>query len=190
MVFDRQLTAIYCMLREIKPLRRLGMKKLGLITGVIVGVAGLLFSLSVNANAGAKDEKAIKDIESKMIATTNTDDLMKYYDPNDVVVYDFAGPLEYKGNAAVRADFDAAFAGFIDAKGEFVELEVVTDGKLGIARSIQHFTFKDKDGKPQEATFRVTDVFHKVDGKWKAIQTHVSAPMDPKTGMTQMNLKS
>jgi hypothetical protein len=29
-----------------------------------------------------------------MIATTDTDDLMKYYDQNDVVVYDFAGPLE------------------------------------------------------------------------------------------------
>jgi ketosteroid isomerase-like protein len=166
------------------------MRKLGLITGMIVGMAGLLLSFGVNAHAAAKDEKAISDIEHKMIATTNTNDLMKYYDPNDVVVYDFSGPLEYKGNAAVRGDFDNAFAGFTDAKGEFVELEVVTDGKLGIARSIQHFTFKDKTGKEQEATFRVTDVFHKVDGKWKAIQSHVSAPMDPKTGMTQMNLKS
>jgi ketosteroid isomerase-like protein len=166
------------------------MKKLGLITGTIVGMAGVLLSLSVNANAAANDEKAIKGIEGKMIATTNTNDLMKYYDPGEVVVYDIAGPLEYKGNTAVRGDFDAAFANFNDAKGEFVELEVVTDGKLGVARSIQHFTYKDKDGKPQEATLRVTDVFHKVGGKWKVIQTHVSAPMDPKTGMTQMNEKS
>jgi ketosteroid isomerase-like protein len=169
------------------------MKKLGLTIGAIVGMAGLLLSLGINASAAgnnAKDEKAIKDVENKLIAATSTDEAMKYYDQNDVVVYDFAGPLEYKGNAAVRGDFDAAFAGFIDPKGEFVELEVVTDGKLGVARSIQHFTFKDKDGKPQEATFRVTDVYHKVDGKWKIIQTHVSAPMDPKTGMTQMNLKS
>src|SRR5271163_1728552 len=158
------------------------MRKLGLIVGAFVGVAGMLLSLTVNANAAAKDEKAISDIEHKMIATTNTDDLMKYYDANDVVVYDFTGPLEYKGNAAVRGDFDAGFANFTDAKGDFVELEVVSDGKLGIARSIQHFTFKDKTGKEQEATFRVTDVFHKVDGKWKAIQTHISAPMDPKTG--------
>jgi ketosteroid isomerase-like protein len=166
------------------------MRKLGLIVGAFVGVAGMLLSLTVNANAAAKDEKAISDIEHKMIATTNTDDLMKYYDANDVVVYDFTGPLEYKGNAAVRGDFDAGFANFTDAKGDFVELEVVSDGKLGIARSIQHFTFKDKTGKEQEATFRVTDVFHKVDGKWKAIQTHISAPMDPKTGMTETNLKS
>jgi ketosteroid isomerase-like protein len=71
-----------------------------------------------------------------------------------------------------------------------VELVVVTDGKLGMARSIQHFTWKDKDGKPSEATFRVTDVFHKVDGQWKVIHTHASVPVDPKTGMGQMDLKS
>jgi hypothetical protein len=74
------------------------MRKLGLSTGMIVAVAALLFSMSVNAHASAKDEKAIEDIEHKMIAATNTNDLMKYYDQNDVDVYDLAGPLQYKGN--------------------------------------------------------------------------------------------
>lgn len=73
------------------------MRKLGLISGTIVGVAGLLLSLTVNANAASKDEKAIKDIENKMIATNNTDDLMKYFDPGDVVVYDFAGDVGVQG---------------------------------------------------------------------------------------------
>jgi hypothetical protein len=48
------------------------MKKLGLISGVIVGMAGLLLSLSVNANAGAKDEKAIKNVENKIITATQS----------------------------------------------------------------------------------------------------------------------
>jgi ketosteroid isomerase-like protein len=166
------------------------MRKLGWSTGMIVAVAGLLLSLSLNAHASAKDEKAIKDVEQKMIAATNTDDLMKYYDQNDVDVYDLAGPLQYQGNAAVRGDFDNVFAKFAGAKGDFVELVVVNDGKMGMARSIQHFAWTDKAGKPQEVTVRVTDVFHKVDGLWKVIHTHISAPMDPKTGMTQTNLKS
>jgi ketosteroid isomerase-like protein len=165
------------------------MRKLGWFIGMVAAVA-LLLSLSVNAHASTKDEKAIKDVEHKMIATTNTDDLMKYYDQNDVDVYDLAGPLQYKGNAAVRSDFDNVFANFAGAKGNFVELVVVTDGKMGMARSIQHFAWTDKAGKPQEVTVRVTDVFHKVDGQWKVIHTHISAPMDPKTGMTQTNLKS
>ncbi len=165
------------------------MKKLRFIIGTIVAVAGMLLSLSLTAHASAKDEKAIKDVENKMIATTNTDDLMKYYDENDVDVYDLAGPLQYEGNAAVRRDFDNVFANFAGAKGNFVELVVVTDGKLGMASSIQHFAWTDKAGKPQGVTVRVTDVFHKVDGKWKVIHTHISAPMDAKTGMTQTNLK-
>jgi ketosteroid isomerase-like protein len=165
------------------------MRKLGWFIGMVAAVA-LLLSLSVNAHASTKDEKAIKDVEHKMIATTNTDDLMKYYDQNDVDVYDLAGPLQYKGNAAVRSDFDNVFANFAGAKGNFVELVVITDGKMGMARSIQHFAWTDKAGKPQEVTVRVTDVFHKVDGQWKVIHTHISAPMDPKTGMTQTNLKS
>jgi uncharacterized protein (TIGR02246 family) len=165
------------------------MRKPGLFTGMLVGITGLLLGLCLNAHAAAKDEQAIKDLENKIIATTNTNDLMKYYDENDVDLYDLSGPLEYKGSAAVRGAFDGVFANFANAKGAFVELVVVADGKLGMARSIQHFTFKDKDGKAQEVTVRVTDVFHKVDGKWKIIHTHISAPMDPKTGMTQTNLK-
>jgi ketosteroid isomerase-like protein len=166
------------------------MKKPGLITETVVAAAALLLCVNINAHASSKDEKAIKDVENKMIATTNTDDLMKYYDQNDVDVYDLSGPLQYEGNAAVRGDFDNVFANFAGAKGNFVELVVVTDGKMGMARSIQHFAWTDKAGKPQEVTVRVTDVFHKVDGQWKVIHTHISAPMDPKTGLTQTNLKS
>ena len=72
------------------------MTKLGLFTGIIVGVAGLLLSSSLNAHASA-DEKAIKDVENKMIAATNTNELMKYYDQNDVDVYDLAGRCSTKG---------------------------------------------------------------------------------------------
>jgi ketosteroid isomerase-like protein len=168
------------------------MKKPGLTMGAIVAVAGLVLSLSVNANAAgsAKDEKAIKEVENKIISATSTDEVMKYYDQNDIDLYDFVPPLQYKGAAAVHADLDNFFNDAKDVKGEFLDLVVVTDGKLGMARSFQHFTWKDKDGKPQEATLRVTDVLHKVGGKWKIIHSHVSVPVDPKTGQAQMNLKS
>jgi ketosteroid isomerase-like protein len=168
------------------------MKKLALTMGALVGLAGLLLSLSVNASAAgnAKDEKAIRAVENKIIAATSTDEVMKYYDQNDIDLYDFVPPLQYQGASAVHGDLDNFFNNAKDAKGEFVELVVVTDGKLGMARSFQHFTWKDKDGKPQEATLRVTDVLHKVGGQWKVIHSHVSVPVDPKTGQAQMNLHS
>src|SRR6267378_94471 len=169
------------------------MRRRGLSIGAIVGVAALLLSLSIRANAAgnAKDEAALKDIENKLIAATNSDEVMKYYDQNDIDLFDFSGPpLQYQGTSAVRGDLDGFFNNAKDVKGQFVEMVVVTDGKLGVVRSIQHFTFNDKDGKAQEATIRVTDVFRKTGGKWKVIHSHVSVPVDPKTGQGQMNLKS
>jgi SnoaL-like domain len=54
-----------------------------------------------------------------------------------------------------------------------------------LARAAINALVRVKGGKPQEATFRVTDVFHKANGKWKVIQTHISAPMERKTGLTE-----
>jgi ketosteroid isomerase-like protein len=166
------------------------MKRLGMTMWAIVAMMVLSFGVSANAAGNAKDEKAIKDVENKIIAATSADEVMKYYDQNDIDLYDFVPPLQYKGTTAVHGDLDNFFSNAKDVKGEFVELVVVTDGKMGMARSFQHFAWKDKDGKAQEATLRVTDVFHKVGGKWKVIHSHVSVPVDPKTGQAQMNLKS
>jgi ketosteroid isomerase-like protein len=168
------------------------MKKLGLTIGAIVAVAALMLSLGVSAYAAGnvKDEQAVKDVENKIIAATNADEVMKYYDQNDIDLYDFVPPLQYKGAAAVHGDLDNFFNNAKNVKGNFVELVVETDGKMAMARSIQHFTWTSQDGKAQEATLRVTDVLHKVGGEWKVIHSHVSVPVDPKTGQAQMNLQS
>ena len=172
-------------------MNKLGMNKLGLTLGAIVLAGGLMLNASLKANAAGNAKEEITATEHKMIAATSADEVMKYYDASEEVsVYDFVPPLQYKGVSAVHDDFNNFFANAKDPKGEFVELVVVTDGKMGMARSIQHFTWKDKDDKPQEATIRVTDVFHKVNGKWKVMHTHISVPVDPKTGQGQMNLKS
>jgi|SRR5271165_2549590 len=165
------------------------MKRFELAIGTIVAMATMVLSFGLNANAAGSAKDEITAVENKAIAATTTDEAMKYFDEN-IVLYDVAPGLQYKGAAAVRAHTDDFFNNATDVKAEFVELEVVTDGKMGMARSIQHFTWKDKAGKAQEATLRVTDVYHKVKGEWKIFHSHVSAPVDLKTGQGQMNLKS
>src|ERR1700683_5875085 len=158
------------------------MKRVGLMVAAMVGVTVVAFGFSSNARAaGSKDQ--ITDIEHKIMHATNTDEAMKYDDLNDIDFYDLVPPLEYKGATAVHGDLDNFFNNAKDVKGNCVELQVVTDGKLGIAYSLQHFTWKGTDGKPQEGTFRVTDAYHKVGGQWKLFHSHVSVPVDPKTGM-------
>jgi ketosteroid isomerase-like protein len=167
------------------------MKKTGLLLGAIA-VAALASAVSFKALAGGSAKQDITDLEHKCIAATSTDQAASLgcFDESDIVLYDFIPPLEYSGAKAVRGDLDNFFNNAKDLKGEFVQLNVVTDGKLGIARSIQHVTWTTKDGKRMEATIRVTDALHKVGGRWKIFHTHVSVPVDPNTGKAQMNLKS
>jgi ketosteroid isomerase-like protein len=165
------------------------MKKFGLIIAGIAGVTMVAFGITANASAASAKEQ-ITNVENKIINATSTDETMKYYDMNDIELYDFVPPLKYKGKEAVHGDLDNFFNNATDIKGNFVEMEVVTDGKLGVVNSLQHFTWKGKDGKPMEATLRVTDALRKVGGQWKVFHSHVSVPVDPKTGQAQMNLSS
>ena len=167
------------------------MKKFGFLLGIIA-VAGLAWAVRHNVFAAESAKQEITDLEHKCIAATSTDESASLgcFDGNDIVLYDFIPPLEYSGAKAVRGDLDNFFNNAKNVKGEFVQLDVVADGKLGVARSIQHFTWTGKDGKPMAATFRVTDAWHKTDGKWKVFHTHVSVPVNPDTGKAEMDLKS
>ena len=165
------------------------MKRAGIMLAA-VGAAALALGFGPTARAADSPKDQITDIEHKALAATSTQEAFSYDDPNDIVLFDFVPPLEYKGATAVKGDLDNFFNNAKDVKGEFKELQVVTDGKLAVAYSVQHFTWKGNDGKPMEATVRVTDAYHKVGGKWKMFHSHVSVPVDPKTGQGQMNLNS
>jgi len=152
-----------------------------------LGAVLLLWSLG---SASAADPKAeITALEHKLIAATTADEAMAFQDEKDIVLYDYLVPLQYVGGKAVRADFEKFFSSAKDIKGNFVSLRVVANGKLGVANSIQHFTWTDKDGKPGEGTFRITDAWHKTKDGWKIFHTHVSFPFNPETGKIEMNLK-
>jgi ketosteroid isomerase-like protein len=115
---------------------------------------------------------------------------MACYAPgDDLVVYDIGTPREFDGQKAVRGDFQNFFDTVKNPKVEFVSLHVVTDGKMALANSVQHFTGTDKSGKPADMTFRVTDVWQKQEGQWKMIHTHVSFPTDMASGKADMQSK-
>lgn len=130
----------------------------------------------------------ITAIEHKFLNATSTDELMVFLD-EDVVRYTFIPPLQYVGAKAVRALFDQFFASLKNFKGEFISLDVICDGNMGVAYSLQQAAWTNPDGTPGEATFRVTDCFHKVNGAWKIFHAHISVPINPATGQAEMNLK-
>ena len=53
---------------------------------------------------------------------------------------------EFAGYKTIRNHM-SDFAGNKNLEVDFLELQVISDGKLALARSVQHMTGKDSDGK-------------------------------------------
>ena len=158
---------------------------------LIVTFAAAVLGACCTAPVAAADPKnEIEALEHKCAEATSVDQLMTCYAPgDDLVVYDMGTPRKFHGPQAVRADFQNFFDTMKNPKVEFVSLKVVSDGKMALANSVQHFTGTDKSGKPMDMTFRVTDVWEKQGSQWRMIHTHVSFPTDMASGKADMQSK-
>jgi len=167
------------------------MKRPVLLISALAVVAILTWNFARPVFAAGDDKQAITDLEHKFANAPNADEAIKYYDPGEeVVLFDMAGPpREVKGNKAIHTHLEQGFAGLKNLKVDFVELNVVTDGNLGFASSVQRFTATGPDGKPMDITFRQSDFLHKVNGQWKIMHQHISVPVDMKTGKGDMASK-
>lgn len=136
-------------------------------------------------------KEQIAALEHAFIVATTTDEVMAFMD-DDHVRYDDVAPLQMTGPADPRASFDQFFDNCREPGGHFMSLqvEVEADDRIGVAHSLMHFTWKDATGTPAEAAFRVTHCLRKKGDHWKIYHSHVSFPINPATGMAEMNLNA
>jgi len=150
----------------------------------------LAWGFGARAFAADESQTEITALEHKCASATSADEAMECYDKtNDLVVYDLTSPREFDGRDAIRADFQNGFSAFKNSKVEFINLHVVSDGKLGVAESVQHMTATDNSGKPIDIIFRVTDVLRKGKDGWKIIHSHISVPVDMASGKADLQSK-
>jgi ketosteroid isomerase-like protein len=136
------------------------MKKVALLS--VIAIAGIVaFGIASNAESGKSDKQQIIDLEHGLIEATNTknvDGMMSYYDGTDrLIIFDAIPPLKYSGTQAWRKNLEGFVAAYNPGILELTDLQIVNDGKIGYAHSIQRFTGTDKSGKKVEMAFRVTD---------------------------------
>jgi ketosteroid isomerase-like protein len=162
------------------------MKRIAIVIGVLaIGIA--LYGQRGRAEAKADDVAEIKAVEEGIATAAKARDLdtiMKNYPRGDtLVVFDVAPPRQYVGYDTFRKDWQHFLDMFSDPiTYEMVDLDVISDGKMGYARMIQHVAAKGKDGKPLDLHIRVTDVLRKTNGRWLIIHEHASFPVDMATG--------
>ena len=131
----------------------------------------------------AQDQAAIKALEGKFAAAFNAKDstaiLSLYVKDPSLVVFDVAGPRQYRGWPAYKKDWDDFFAG---VKGpvnfSLSDLDISVGGNLAYSHSIQRVVSSNKKGRKTDMTVRVTDAYKKIDGQWLISHEHVSVPVD------------
>lgn len=142
----------------------------------------------------AQDIADIKEVEDRFITAFRAKDvnaIMQLCVPDQsLVVFDVTPPLQRTGAQAYRKDWEEAFSRFEGPlQAEISDEEVITGGGVAYVLSIHHVTGTMKGGKKVDYTVRVTDGFKKINGKWLIAHTHVSFPVDMRTGKADIESK-
>jgi uncharacterized protein (TIGR02246 family) len=150
-------------------------------------VSALFAGAALRVDAQSADEKTVRALYDRYIEAFRAKDINKimflYLPDESLVVFDAVPPRQYVGAKAFRKDYEELFAVFPGPNtGKFGDLRVTTAGTLGYAHTIGTFDLTDRAGKHVTWTFRLTDVFRKINGKWIIVHEHASWPVDPATG--------
>jgi len=139
--------------------------------------------VSQAGEASAKDRAALATVTQNIVtgfSTRNMEMIMSSYSPNeDLVVFDISPPLKYVGAKALR-DLNQrwldSFVGKIE--GVYSDLNVTVVGDVAYGYNTQHWKFTRPDGSIFAFTARLSNVYRKIDGRWRIVQEHGSVPVD------------
>lgn len=146
-------------------------------------------------DASARDAADIKTLEERFRIAFRAKDvnaIMQLCVPDDSLhIFDLQPPREVKGRAAYRKDWEDAFnsvSGPIEVENS--DMDVTSGGDIAYVHYINHVVVTMKDGKKANFTVRVTDCLKKINGVWLIAHSHVSVPVDTRTGEADLQSKS
>jgi uncharacterized protein (TIGR02246 family) len=149
-------------------------------------------SRTIAPTTGASDAqiRALYDRWTKAFEARDLDAVMSCYAPGDeLVAYDVTPPLEYRGTAAYRKDFQDYFNGYAGRLHvEYRHVGIMSDGDLGVFQALERNSGRLKNGERVDIWLRVTSVARRIGGRWLIVHDHVSVPADFATGKAMQNL--
>jgi uncharacterized protein (TIGR02246 family) len=172
------------------------MKSLVLLIFILIGLASVTAKTETNnATPANQDEVAMKEIRgwldrwTKAFAAMDVDAIMALY-TDDVIAYDVVPPLQYRGKAEYRTDYQQFLSQYADnVKVEVRDLHVGASGDLGYAAGLELISGTLKGGHKSEVWVRFTSLFRKSGGRWLDFHDHVSVPADIESGKAMLELK-
>ena len=145
-------------------------------------------------DTNAKDVADLKALEERFNAAFKAKDvnaIMQFCVPDEsLVVFDVHTPRQFNGAQAYRKDWEDLFNQFSGPiEADISEMDVTAGGDVAYAHYIHHVVGTTKSGKKADTTVRVTDCFKKINGKWLIAHSHISVPVDMRTGKADLESK-
>ena len=110
------------------------------------------------------------------IRNKNLDQVMAHYAP-EVVVYDVMPPLEARGIAAYRRNFEKWFASMAGRISyEMMDLKISAGDTHAFVHCLSHVTGGRSGGGRSDYWVRVSSGWRKVHGEWFVEHEHISMP--------------
>lgn len=116
------------------------------------------------------------------------DAIMSHY-AADVVAFDAVQQLQFKGAPAYRAHWQACLAMCQGpSSGEFKQVTVHSAQDLAVVHALMYCGAQDEAGQLHGAWMRMTTTYRQIDGVWKIVHEHFSAPFDMQTSKALFDL--
>lgn len=133
----------------------------------------------------ANEKKSIDEFQIRQLIDGWTEALrakdikgvMSNYEP-DILVFDIAPPLLYKGADAYRKNYEAWFSTWQGPIGyEIRDLSTTVGDGVGFSHSLNRIYGKRTNGEETDVWVRATACFRKINGKWLIAHEHISVPL-------------
>jgi uncharacterized protein (TIGR02246 family) len=140
-------------------------------------------------HADESEVRAVIDALTDAVRARDVDAMLALCAPN-VVVFDLLPPLAHEGTDAVERVWAAPLQ-FLEGPAEYEieRLDVAVGGDVAFAHALTRFGATTKEGGRTQTWLRSTLGFRRLDGRWKLVHQHVSAPIDMETGRALLDVK-
>jgi uncharacterized protein (TIGR02246 family) len=114
---------------------------------------------------------------AKALRAKDIKGIMSNYVP-EILVFDIAPPLLYKGADAYRKNYEAWFESWQGPIGyEIRDLSITAGDGVAFSHSLNRIYGKRTNGEETDVWVRVTACFRKINGKWLIAHEHISVPL-------------
>lgn len=115
---------------------------------------------------------------TKALRAKDIDGLMSQYAP-DMLLFDLAPPLAYRGADAYRKNWEEWLPTFQGPVGyEIRDLSITAGDDVAFSHSLNRISGKRTNGEETDVWVRATFGFRKISGEWMIAHEHLSVPYE------------